>query len=303
MIIDSHSHWLPNKIAQNTTFFKVRWSDITAQLKAMDEAGIEKSVLLYPTSDAHLNMRGRDKVSAIYNEEIAKTSKNHPGRFITAGILPIDNNDAMINELAHIKDLGLDAISLASSFEGKFLDEEAFHPIYKEAENLNLPVFVHSQISNPIGFERVKDPLLMPVIEFLFDITMCLGKMMMSGTFRKFPNVKFVFAHFAGVTPFLKDRFDSTYHMLRSRGFVKDLGKNPTDILSNVYVDTSGVKSASLFNLALEFFSQDRILWGSDYPANININASIDTVKSLNIEEVDKDKILGKNINSLITKS
>ena len=300
MVIDSHSHWLPGKIAQNTTFFKARWSDIAAQLEAMDEAGIEKSVLLYPTTDAHLNMGGRDKVCAIYNEEIAKISKLYPNRFITAGILPIDNNTALLKELARIKTLGLGAISLASSFEGKFLDEEAFYPIYREAEGSNIPIFVHSQISNPIGFERVKDPLLMPVVEFLFDITMCLGKMMMSGTFAKFPDAKFVCAHFAGVTPFLKDRFDSTYGMLRGRGLVKDLGKNPTDILSNVYVDTSGVKSASLFNLALEFFSVERILWGSDYPANTNIVASIDTVKNLDIEEADKVKILGKNIATLI---
>ena len=303
MIIDSHSHWLPDKIAGNTTFFKSRWSDITAQLKAMDEAGIEKSVLLYPTTDAHLNMGGRGKVCAIYNDEIAKICKLYPNRFIAAGILPIDNTEAMLKELAHIKALGLEAISLASSFNGKFLDEEAFYPVYREAQSRKLPIFVHSQISNPIGFERVKDPLLMPVVEFLFDITMCLGKMMMSETFSKFPNVKFVFAHFAGVTPFLKDRFDSTYNMLRGRELVKDLGKNPSDILSNVYVDTSGVKSASLFNLALEFFSAERILWGSDYPANKNIPASIDTVKTLDIEETAKDKILSKNITNLMKKS
>lgn len=300
MIIDSHSHYLPQKIAENTTFYKVHWSDIDAQLKTMDESRVDKAILLYPTTDAHINMGERNKVCSTYNGELSKIIQKYKHRFIGAGILPIDNNQAMLTELARIKDSGLNAISLASSFEGKFLDEERFYPVYEEAEKSGLAIFVHSQILNPIGFERVKDPLLMPVVEFLFDITMCLGKMMMAGIFEKFPNLNFIFAHFGGVTPFLKDRFDTTYNMLRQRGFVKDLGKNPTEILGNVYVDTSGVRSASLFNLALEFFSADKILWGSDYPANRKISDSINTVKGLNISEEDKQKILGANINSLI---
>lgn len=300
MIIDSHAHYLPQEIAENTTFYKVHWSDIDGQLKIMDEAGIEKAVLLYPTTDAHLNLGGRDKLCSIYNEELAKISQKHKHRFIPAAILPIDNEAAITKELQHIEDLGLKAISLASSFDGRFLDEQSFYPIYTEAERLGLVIFVHSQITNPIGFDRVKDPLLMPVVEFLFDITMCLGKMMTSGVFMKFPKVKFIFAHFAGVTPFLKDRFDSTYKMLRQRGLVKDLGKTPTEILSNVYVDTSGVKSASLLYLALEFFSKDRILWGSDYPANQNMLDSISSIRNLDINKEDKEKILGANISSLI---
>ena len=39
-----------------------------------------------------------------------------------------------------------------------------------EAEEKNIPIFVHSQIVNPIGFERVKDPLLTPVVEYVFDV-------------------------------------------------------------------------------------------------------------------------------------
>ena len=71
----------------------------------------------------------------------------------------------------------------------------------------NLPIHVHPQIMNPIGEERVCDPLLTPVIEYVFDVTMCIGKLMMSGTFLKFPDVKFIFAHYGGVLPLVKERF------------------------------------------------------------------------------------------------
>ena len=40
---------------------------------------------------------------------------------------------------------------------------------------------------NPIGIERVHDPLLSPVLEYVFDVSMCIGKMMMSGVFDQAP--------------------------------------------------------------------------------------------------------------------
>ena len=42
-MIDTHSHYMPPQVAQNTMFFKVNWSDLDRQLKVMDESGIEKS--------------------------------------------------------------------------------------------------------------------------------------------------------------------------------------------------------------------------------------------------------------------
>jgi predicted TIM-barrel fold metal-dependent hydrolase len=301
-IYDAHSHWMPPEVAENTTFFKRGWSDIDLLLNTLDNCGVEKAVLLYPNSDAHLNMGGWTKVCKVYNEEIAKRVKEHPDRIIGAGILPVDRPQDMVSEVERIKETGLSCLSLASSFEGKYLDDEIFLPVLEEADKEKLPVFVHSQIINPIGFDRVKDPLLMPVVEYLFDITMCAGKMMMSGTFNKFNNLKVVFAHFAGVLPFLADRFDSTYSMLRSREIVKNLGEIPSTILKNIFVDTSGIKSNSMFSMALEFFGPYKILWGSDFPAKKDLAGSINVALSLDIKEAEKKKILGDNLMGLFAR-
>lgn len=298
-IWDAHCHWMPPEVAQETTFFQKGWSDIDSLLKTLDSQAIEKAVLLYPTSDAHIKMGSWTNLCAVYNERIAQKVKGHPDRLIGAGILPVDSPQNIAKELGRIKDLGLSCLSLASSYEGKFLDDEIFLPVLEEAEKERLPVFVHSQIINPIGFERVKDPLLMPVVEYAFDITMCAGKLMMSGIFSRFKNLKIIFAHFAGVLPFLTDRFDATYSMLRVRAIVKDLGNLPSAILKNVFVDTSGVRSASMLNMALEFFGPERIFWGSDFPAKRDLGKSIDAVKSLDIDDAGKNNVLAGNLISL----
>jgi predicted TIM-barrel fold metal-dependent hydrolase len=299
-IIDSHSHWLPEEIIVNAHFFSRAWGDIEAQVKMMDEAGIDKAVLTYPTSDAHLKLGDLSAVAKIYNNNVAKIIKHYPNKFIGAAMLPVVNEQNMLNELKRaIRELGFKAISLASSYNGTYLDDKAFLPIYKQAQDENIPIFVHSQIVSPIGFERVQDPLLTPVIEYVFDTTICIGKLLMSDILRDY-KVKFIFAYFGGVIPFLANRFDATYQMLRGINFVKDLKANPTEYLKKIYVDTSGDKTKANFLAALELLGPRHILWGSDWPAKKDIAGGMQIVRDLDISPEDKENILGGNLEKIL---
>ncbi len=299
-IIDAHSHYMPPEVARNTMFFKVNWSDENRHLTLMDEHNIAQSLLLYPTSDAHLNMGGWQKVCDVYNQGVSDVVKAHPDRFIGAGILPIDDPSQFINELNRVKDLGLKVISLASSYEGKFLDDEMFDSVYEFARENKMPIHVHSQIMNPIGEGRVRDPLLTPVLEYVFDVSMCIGKMMMTGTFDKYKDVNFIFAHYGGVLPLLKERFDTTYNMLRRREFVKDLGQPPSEFFKNIYFDTSGSKSLASLELALELTDASRILFGSDFPANQAFEDSISVFDKSNLSDSEKFAMASNNFLELL---
>ncbi len=302
MLIDAHSHYIPPTIAQNTAFFKQFWSDADAQLKLMDAHRVDQALLLYPTTDAHLNMGGWSKVSSIYNQDIANLVKAHPDRFIGAGIIPVDAPNQIATELARISSLGLKVISLASSYDGRYLDDPIFDQVFEYARKHQMPIHVHAQIMQPIGFERVNDPLLSPVLEYVFDVSMCIGKMMMGGVFSKYPEVDFIFAHYGGALPLVKERFDSTYTMLRKRNFVKDLGSVPSEFFKNLYVDMSGSKSAASLYAALEVTNVDHICWGSDFPANQNFSASLGVISSTILSSEDRQKITGGNILRIIKK-
>lgn len=300
MLIDAHSHWLPEAIINNAHFYHKGWGDIQSQLKMMDESGVDKALLSYPTSDAHLKLGSISEVVRIFNDHVAKIINKYPDRFIGAAILPIDHQSDMLKELKRAtEELGFKAISLASSYNGVYLDDARFIEVYKLAQSKNIPIFVHSQIVKPIGSERVEDPLLTPVIEYVFDTTICIGKLLMADILRDY-NVKFIFGAFGGVIPFLAGRFDATYQMLRSVNFVKDLKSNPTDYLRNIYVDASGDKTRANFDAALELFGPKHILWGSDWPAKKDITAGIQAVRDLNISAEDKDNMLGGNLENIL---
>lgn len=299
-IIDAHSHYMPPEVAQHTAFFKAGWSDIDRQLLAMDELGIEKSLLLYPTSDAHLNMGGWVQLCSVYNKAIADIVRKYPDRFIGAGIIPADTPEKITDDLKRIKSLGLKVISLASSYDGIYLDDERFFSVYEFAQNNNMPIHVHPQILNPIGEDRVNDPLLSPVLEYVFDVSICVGKMMMSGTFLKYSDVKFIFAHYGGVLPLVKERFDNTYKMLRKRNFVKDIFMLPSEYFKNLYFDTSGSKSKASLDCMLEVVAPSHVLYGSDFPANQDVEASIKAVHEARLEPQAKDVILNNDLLHLL---
>lgn len=294
-IIDFHSHCLPLEIAQHTAFFKQHWSDVNKHLADMDHYHIDKAFLFYPATDAHLNMGGWKSVCAVYNTKMAELVSDHPDRFFAAGIVPVDDPSSILAEAQRVQDLGLRIFSLASSYEGRYLDDEIFYPLYDFAQRHRMPIHVHPQILSPIGEERVRDPLLTPVLEYLFDVSMCIGKMMMSGVFEQFPDVCFIFAHYGGVLPFVKERFDNTYMMLRSRNFVKDLGQLPSAYFKNLYFDTSGSRSLGSLLCALEVVDRQHILFGSDYPANQNISSSLAMIQDSPLSFDDKQDIFYRN--------
>lgn len=300
MIIDAHSHYMPPEVAAQTAFFKQFWSDSDNQLKLMDANGVDKAVLLYPTSDAHINMGGWTKLCEAYNPAIARLVSTHPDRFIGAGIIPADTPDQISRELQKIEDLGLRMISLASSYEKKYLDDPVFFEVYEFAQKRNMPIHVHPQIMDPIGEERLKDPLLSPVLEYVFDVSVSIGRMMMGGVFLQYPKSKFIFAHYGGVLPIIKERFDTTYQMLRGRGFVKDLTRLPSEFFKNLYFDMSGSASAGSFQAALEVAEPSHLLWGSDFPANRNYAASLKVLDDSALNFDEKSLIKGKNLSAIL---
>jgi predicted TIM-barrel fold metal-dependent hydrolase len=262
------------------------WTDKTKLFEFLEVNKIDKALLVYPATDVHLEL-GWPKLCESYNNNLA-TLIEEDQRIIGCGIVDLDGDVEL--QVKHLRQEGFKGVSISSSQDGKFILDK-LQPLFEAAAKHNLAVFVHPQTINPIGFERVKDPLLMPVLEYCFDNSMFMGLLMMEGILEKF-NLHFIFSSLGGVTPFLKDRFDRVYAMLRGREMVKDLGKLPSQILKKIYVDTSG---ASLRNirLAIDLFGEDKILWGSDYPVNADVNENLKMFDSL-INEV-KEKIISGN--------
>lgn len=300
-IFDTHCHHLPLSIIRQASFYPETWAKIETKLLAMEEAHVERALLSYPTTDALKKGQTKEpELARAFNDELAGVIKQFPQRFLGAAVLPVGEKTAMLEEFKRAtQELGLSALSMASSYEKIYLDDERFFPLYTLAEKEGIPLFVHATILDPIGSERFFDPLLTPVIGYLFDVTVCLARMINNGTFRRFPKLKVIFAHFGGVLPFLRERFDSTYKMLVGRGLTKDIGAPPSIYLQQVYFDTSGSQSYSQMLSAMEAVGVEHLLWGSDFPSQPSMRSSLEAIGAMPLSEEQKVKIWGENAGRL----
>lgn len=301
MIFDSHFHLLPEEIYKNASFYNESWGGLEGHLLRLDEAGVGRALISNPTTDFHLK-QGMTEIEAsrVYNAAVSKITGESYGRLAWLAAIPLTEPVGMAAEMQNAKREGASGLTMPTNGGGIYPDDQKFLPFFEKAEAAGMPVFFHPTTLTPFGHKELRHPLITPVFQYSFDTAICMAKVIDCGLLKMFPRLKLVFASFGGVMPFLAGRFDRTYNMLLGRGIVKDMGEEPGSALKKMYVDTSGVTSASLLRLAIEVFGEDHLLWGSDFPANRDITGSIHAVRDLKLGCSCGSRILGANLESLL---
>jgi predicted TIM-barrel fold metal-dependent hydrolase len=299
---DAHFHLLPEEIYRDASFYNESWGGLDGHLKRMDEAGVGRALISYPTTDYHVR-KGMSEVQAarLYNDAVKEIAGASGGRLSYLAAMPLTEQGEMIEEMHRAVGLGASGLSMPTNGGGVYPDDAKFLPFFEDVEKARIPVFLHPTTMTPFGHEGLRHPLITPVFQYAFDTSICMAKVVESGLLGRFHGLKLVFASLGGVMPVLAGRFDRTYRMLHSRGIVGDLGEDPGMTLRKIYVDTGGATAQSVIKLALEVFGEDRILWGSDFPANRDIAGTIEAVNGLGVSGSVKEKILGGNLTSCLS--
>src|SRR6266481_3277423 len=112
---------------------------------------------------------GRDgaAIAVMTNDYIAEIVKTHPTRFFGLATLPFETPDVMLREFDRaLAKPGMKGILLYSNLNGRFPDEEPFHPLFAEAERRGIPILLHP--ARPVTLEVTQD----------FDMSTMLGMML-----------------------------------------------------------------------------------------------------------------------------
>lgn len=227
----------------------------------MDEAKIDKIVLVNP---AIKGMPVRPM-----NESVAKLLEEYPDRFIGfAGFDPNMGAQA-VDEIEYaVEDLGFSGIKTVASALELDINDKAFYPCYKKAEELGIPILIHTG-SVIVKGVRVKHVHPLMIDDVAFD----------------FPDLKIICAHLGGW-----QYMDAINMLVHHSNVFADISFWP---LNPFYVD---IVPWSL----LEKTVSDKILLGSDYPAGQTPKEAAEAVKKLPVSQSFKEKILGKNASKIL---
>ena len=268
------------------------------RIRMMDKKGLDMQVLTMTTPGVDIEEPSYGvKLTKIVNDAMADVIDKYPGRFSALATLPMKNPEAAVKELERsVEELGLPGAMIFTNVVGEPIDSKRFWPIYEKAEQLNAPIMIHPTSPTDIG---LMDPYrLVPLIGFPFETTVAISRLVFSGVLEKYPNVKFILSHLGGTIPYLAERIDRGYYAYPECKGV--LTKAPSEYFKKTYMDVVSFYPPAI-EFAVKFMGVEKLLLGSDYPHQIgDVSRSIDTIKNLNLQDRDREKIMGNNTLKLL---
>lgn len=270
------------------------YTDVDAKLAAMDAAGVNLTAL--SINDPGPEWFGDDgpAVARIANDYIASLARKHPRRFFGLCVLPTQNIRAALAEFDRcVRDLGMKGWLVYTNLAGRFPDEPAFRPLFARAVELDVPVLLHP--AKPITTELVKAYEMTSTLGNMFDNTIALTRIIMSGLLDELPTLKLVCPHLGGTLPYIVGRLDHQVTVLK-RG-PQTLRRRPSDYVRSIYMDiVSPLPEAMRF--ALDFSGPDRLLFSSDHPW-VQPREILDPFLSLGLPAATRRKVLSANARTL----
>jgi predicted TIM-barrel fold metal-dependent hydrolase len=268
--------------------------DADAKLSAMDKARIDRCAL--SINDPGPEWFGTDgpEVARIMNDFIANIVRRHPSRFFGLCVLPLLEMPAALRELDRcVGDLGMKGILLYTNLAGRFPDEEPFRPLFRRAEELSLPVLLHP--AKPVTTDLVQTYELTSTLGNMFDDTIALTRIIMSGLLDEFPRLKLVCPHLGGTLPFIIGRLDHQVQVLK-RG-PKNLTRLPSEYLKQVWLDIVSPLPLAI-RFAYDFSGPEKLLYASDHPW-VEPQLIADALTGLKLPAAHEAQIFGGNAQRL----
>ncbi len=269
MIVDSHVHVCPDKIAAaSAKVFKERnnWEwvydgTVGTLLKKMDENNISKAVMV--------NTVVRADFIAKANDFVASKVKEYPGRLYGYTFIHPGYEDPAGELERCAKTHGFNAVKINGSLIKFFPEDERMLPVYERAMKLGVNIMTHC---GPNVENFFKEPQEIKERQFAEPKSWI-------PVLQRFPKLKLVLAHFAGSTHYYKDALEIM------------------ETFPHVYTDCSMVLNKLTPKDATSFIKKigvDRVMFGTDYPGH-DVPHEIELVKALGLSEEEKEMVLSKN--------
>ncbi|MFA9430225.1 amidohydrolase family protein [Egicoccus sp. AB-alg2] len=229
--------------------------DWELRLEKMDEAGVDIAVVSLTCPSANF---GDAEVSAraarIANDDMIAAQQRWPDRIRFLATLPWQYPSEALAALDYALEHGAVGVFTCANIENDPLIHPRFAEIWAEIDRHALPVLVHP--GPPPGVEVAAQLGMSNAVGFHYDTTLAIERMINTGFLDRYQQLSILGSHAGGFLPFIAGRLD---YQRESPDIV------PSEYLRRIYVDGMAFSDGA-FDLTLEVFGPDNVLFGSDYP-------------------------------------
>lgn len=222
------------------------------------------------------------------NNELVKVVKENSDLFCGAvAMLPMNNIEGalkIINEQV-VKNNELYGVQLFTKALNKSIASEEYLPIFEAISKNNLAIWLH-----PVFDMNKKDNNI--VFSWEYEESQAMLEIIKAGIFEKYPDIKIIIHHAGAMVPFFANRLPVTMPPTQAEQF------------KLFYVDTAILGNSFALENALNYYGEDRLIFGTDAPIGIlPAGATKEVINSIeNMRTTDKvrNKIYRENIIELL---
>lgn len=274
--VDTHHHfyapeyqkaWLDWEEKRSIPHFpqQVAWSRAKS-IEAMDQAGVQTAILsLASTPGVWFDLPAADvnRMARLCNDYGADMVRSFPGRFGLFATLPMIDVDASLKEIEHAFDtLKADGVGLQTNYGDKWPGDKAYAPIFEELNRRKALVYFHPLVASCCG--RLSVGTFPAVIEVPHDTTRAVVSLLLSGSFARYRDIRWLFSHAGGTVPMLTGRMDSFFRFRKDIAQIAPQGVEAE--FRRLHYDTANATHPASMAALLKVVPDSQVVFGSDYP-------------------------------------
>jgi predicted TIM-barrel fold metal-dependent hydrolase len=300
-IIDVHHHYASpsflasltaRKVGNNVDRFKADSPE--NHLAEMDKNGVATAMLSQYSGLWFGDVTQARRDARDLNEwAAAKMVAPYKNRFGLFAALPLPDVEGSLAEIEYAFDsLKADGISLITSYDGKWLGDPSFDPVFEELNRRSAVVFTH-----PLEPTCCRNPLpgVGPTtLEYPTDTTRAIMNLLVSNAATRYPNVRFIFSHAGGTLVSIAQR------ILGNEVTAEALGK-PVEKNSRLYhvrrfhYDTAGSANPVQLQSLKLLVPASQIVFGTDTPL-ASLSATVVGVRTSGLSADEQRGVYRENL-------
>jgi 5-carboxyvanillate decarboxylase len=284
---------------ETTRGWHERLADIgSGRIAHMDATGISVQILsLTLPGIQNITPDKASELANLANDRLFEATKVYPGRlFGFTAIVPQATQHSTREIRRGAERLGMRGVVINSQGNSRYLDDPVFSKIFEAAEALRQPIYLPSREPSSRMMESIPDYGLDSTMqEFAAGASLHALRLILSGTFDRFPRLTVILSHLGEALPFSLQRIDNRYHLLVKAGVLKPLKRLPSEYFrENFFITTSGFTSAPPLQLSLDVLGEQQILFATDDPYG-SPEEAVAFMNSVQISEQSRRAIYHEN--------